>query len=94
MQAERDRRRGGSASGDWRSSFRDAGPYVGLGMQLAFTMVVFTGVGHLVDRWLAALPWFTIGGALLGMVAVFVQLVRIAGTASKSSSAREARTKK
>lgn len=61
---------------DWRESFRDASPYLGLGMQLAFSMAFFTLGGYFLDRWLDTLPWLTIAGGVLGMIAVFVQLVR------------------
>ena len=36
--------------GAWRQSLGDAGPYLGLGMQLALTVVLFTGLGYLVEE--------------------------------------------
>jgi ATP synthase protein I len=70
---------------DWRASLREAGPYLGLGMQLALTMAFFTLGGYLLDRWLDTVPWLTIGGALVGMAAVFIQLVRVSTSASRTS---------
>lgn len=62
---------------DWRASFREAGPYLGLGMQLAAAMAFFSGIGYLADLQFKTLPWLTVAGGLIGMVAVFVQLVRV-----------------
>lgn len=75
-------------SSDWRESLRDASPYLGLGMQLAFAMAFFTIGGYLLDRWLATLPWLTVLGGILGMVAVFVQLVRVSKQVGSHSSRR------
>ncbi len=69
--------------GDWRSSMREAGPYLGLGLQLALTMLFFTGGGLLLDSYLGSGPWITIGGALLGMAAVFTHLFRITREANR-----------
>lgn len=68
---------GESLSRDWRSSFREAGPYLGLGMQLAGGMALFTLGGYLLDRWLGTLPWLTVGGGILGTISVFTLLVRV-----------------
>lgn len=79
-------------TGDWRASFREAGPYLGLGMQLAGAMIFFTGAGYLLDRWFGSLPWLTVAGSLVGMTAIFVKLVRISnelGRASKKNTRRE-----
>ncbi|GIV60823.1 AtpZ/AtpI family protein [Rhodocaloribacter litoris] len=65
------------ATGDWRAGLRAAGPYVGLGLQLAFTMVFFTGAGYLLDRTLGTSPWLLIAGALVGIAAIFIQIFRI-----------------
>ncbi len=70
---------------DWRQGLRDAGPYLTLGVQLAFTLLAFTIGGYFLDRWIGSLPWFTIGGALLGLVSLFAQLFRIAGEAGRAS---------
>lgn len=76
--------------GGWQSSLRHASPYLGLGMQLALSIVVFTGVGIGVDLWLGSMPWGTIIGALLGMVAMFYQLLQVNAEMSQRN-AREAR---
>ncbi len=56
---------------------QEASPYLGLGMQIAMSMVFFVGGGYLLDQWLTMTPWLTIVGACLGMVAIFVQLIRV-----------------
>ncbi|NNE70284.1 MAG: hypothetical protein HKN29_07950 [Rhodothermales bacterium] len=40
-------------------------------------MLIYTGLGFLVDRWFDTEPWGLVGGAVVGMVAFFVQLVRV-----------------
>ena len=61
----------------WQAGLREASPYVGLGLQVAMSMVFFTGGGYLLDRWLGTLPWLTVVGAFLGMAAIGALLVRI-----------------
>ena len=46
-------------------------------MQLAGAVLVYVGIGYLLDWWLGTSPWFLIAGAVVGMVAFFVQLVRV-----------------
>lgn len=79
--------RGGGTS-DWRRSLREAGPYLGLGMQLAFTLLAFTLGGYFLDRRFETLPWLTIGGALIGLVLLFLQLYRTAVDISSKSRNR------
>lgn len=65
-------------SSDWGVSLREAGPYLGLGMQLAFTIIAFTLGGYFLDRQFDTLPWLTIVGAIVGLVLLFAQLYRTA----------------
>lgn len=51
---------------------------IGLGWQIAATLVVFTLGGYALDKWLGTSPWLILTGAMLGMIAVFVQIFRIA----------------
>lgn len=44
------------------------------GMESAFVIVIFAGVGYLLDRWLGITPWLTVGLAVLGAVGVFASL--------------------
>jgi len=41
------------------------------GMEAVFALVLFLGLGVLIDRWLETAPVFTIGMMLLGAVGVF-----------------------
>ena len=43
------------------------------GMEAVFVLVLFLGLGVLVDRWLGAAPVFTIGMSLLGAVGLFLK---------------------
>ena len=46
--------------------------YVSLGISFAFGIVLFMGLGFLLDRWLKLSPLFTVAGTLLGAVLSFV----------------------
>ncbi len=43
------------------------------GMEAAFALVLFLGLGVLIDRWLGTTPVFTIGMMLVGAVGVFLR---------------------
>ena len=43
------------------------------GMEAVFALVLFLGLGVLIDRWLETSPIFTIGMMLLGAVGVFLR---------------------
>lgn len=45
-----------------------------LGMQFAGGVMVFTGVGYALDRWLGILPWLTVAGALIGATLSFLNV--------------------
>jgi len=60
----------------WQSGLRAASPYMGLGLQLAGSVLVYVVAGYLADRWLGTEPWLLLVGAVLGMVTFFVQLAR------------------
>lgn len=68
---------------------REASPYLGLGIQVALTMGFFVGAGYLLDLWLGTTPWLLIGGAVLGMVAIFVLLFRLVGELNRKSAAQK-----
>ena len=70
----------------WRRSLGEAGPYLGLGMQIALSMALFVGLGYGVDQWLDILPWGTISGALIGMGAIFYHLLRVLNEMNRASS--------
>jgi ATP synthase protein I len=57
-------------------ALREAGPYVGLGITLAATVLVGLGVGHWLDGRLGTRPWLLLGGGTLGVVAALVYFFR------------------
>ena len=65
-------------------------PYLSIGIQLAATMVVYVGIGWLIDRWQDTTPIFLIVGSVVGMVAFFAQLIRV----SKELSSKNAASKR
>ncbi len=62
----------------WQSSLREAAPYLSLGMQLGMTMAVFAVGGYLLDRLFGTTPWLILVSSVIGMVCLFVRLIRIA----------------
>lgn len=81
------------AGKDWRVSLRESSPHLGLGFQIALTMLFFVGGGYLIDEWLATFPGFTIGGSVLGFVSIFAQIFRVSAQMSNTSE-RHHREKK
>lgn len=67
-----------------------AGPYLTLGLQIAFGMAFFVGLGYVLDQALDSTPWGMIGGAVLGMVAVFTLVLRLARQADARQRADRA----
>lgn len=65
----------------YRDGMQAAGPYLGLGVQIAASMAVFAGGGYALDRWLGTTPWGILVGATLGMVGIFFLIVRVARVA-------------
>ncbi len=53
-------------------------------------MLVYVIIGYFVDKWLDTAPWFIVIGSIVGMVAFFFQLARIAKRMSGSSKSHEA----
>lgn len=66
----------------------EAGRYLSLGLELSVTMIVCAGGGYLVDRWLGTLPWGIVAGAILGMVTIFVQLLKLSRSVGRKPPRR------
>ncbi|GAB5520272.1 MAG: hypothetical protein RhofKO_25230 [Rhodothermales bacterium] len=62
----------------WSDSIRSGASYMHLGIQSALTVVIFTGGGIFADNWLGTSPWFTLIGALIGIIGLFYILFRAA----------------
>lgn len=82
-----------SVADSYLDGMQGAGPYLGLGMQIAVSMALFVGGGYAVDRWLGTSPVGLLVGAGLGMVGIIALVVRIAREADAQSAARKASAK-
>ena len=67
----------------YRDGMQAAGPYLGLGVQIAGSMALFAGGGYAVDRWLDSSPWGILVGAMLGMAGIVALLVRVSREADR-----------
>ncbi len=53
----------------------DAERYLGLGLQLAVSVLLGFFVGFYIDRRFETLPWFTLGGFSVGLIAGFAGFI-------------------
>jgi F0F1-type ATP synthase assembly protein I len=79
-----------SASSAYGSSMREAGPYLGLGIELTISMVFFVIAGYFADEWLGTSPWLLILGIALSVVATGFTLGRVVREANRASAAKKA----
>ncbi len=86
---EMQERGSGRSSNTFRDSFREAGPYLTLGLELGFTMIAWSVIGYLLDRWLETTPWLTLAGVLVGMASLFIQLFRAAKRSGSGGKRKE-----
>jgi F0F1-type ATP synthase assembly protein I len=47
---------------------------LGNGIEAGIVLLIFAGIGALLDRWTGASPWLTIGFVVLGAVGLFYRL--------------------
>ena len=78
-----------SVGDSYLDGMQAAGPYLGLGVQIAASMAVFTGGGYALDLWLGSTPWGLLIGAALGMVGIVALIVRIAREADARKPGRK-----
>jgi F0F1-type ATP synthase assembly protein I len=64
-----ERKQGGRESGS-----ADAGRYLGIGLTVALSTLLFLWLGHRADRWLGTEPWFTLIGVFVGAAAGFYHM--------------------
>ncbi|MCC5926306.1 MAG: AtpZ/AtpI family protein [Bacteroidetes bacterium] len=64
------------------------GDYLGLGIQIAASMVMPLLLGVWLDKRYGSSPWFTLAGALFGIFSIFGIVLKIAFTANNQSSQR------
>ena len=56
-----------------------------LGIQAGVAVAFYLGVGLLLDKWLNTLPWLTLLGAIVGIVAMFSLFFRVSKELNKTS---------
>ena len=64
-------------SKSWLKGMGSARRYVSLGLQAGVAVAFYLGAGLLLDKWLNTLPWLTLLGALVGIVAMFALFYRV-----------------
>ncbi len=74
---------------DWRAGLREAGPLLGLGIQVGLTMVVFAGGGVWLDVKFGTAPLFTLVGAGFAAVSLGLLLARIVKEQNRRSGRRK-----
>ncbi len=50
----------------------------GAGFEFIVAVMLFAGIGWLLDRWLETLPWLTVAGAGLGFIIGMYTLLKMA----------------
>ena len=59
-----------------RSEFENFAKYLGVGLQLATTLLVGVFAGYFLDRKFHTLPFCTLGGSMLGLIIGFYSFIR------------------
>lgn len=67
----------------YQKGMLEAGPYLTLGLQIAFGMLFFVALGYFADGFLSIRPWGMVIGACMGMVGVFYLIIRLAKQAEE-----------
>jgi F0F1-type ATP synthase assembly protein I len=68
-----------SLQGDVAKAYRSLGKYMGLGVQIAASIAFFMFVGYWVDKQINTSPIFLLVGFVMGMIGMFVLLLRASG---------------
>ncbi len=74
--------------GNVAKAYREVGPYLGLGLQLAATIVVFLLIGKWLDGLLGTSPILMVVGAFIGAVAGMYAFLKTVISLSKKEAAR------
>jgi len=71
-------------------AFRDAGPFFGIGIQMAVTVVIMFFVGRWLDQEFGTSPWlmlvFTFFGIVIGIYQFFQTVLRIGRKENKEKN--------
>jgi ATP synthase protein I len=68
---------GGKVGNNQNEWWRAAAVLSTVGMVMALSVFVGFGLGYALDHWLGTLPWFSMAGAILGVIAGFREAFRI-----------------
>ncbi len=71
------KRSGGIRLESLSEAYRKIAPYLNIGYVMTTSVVVFTFLGYYVDKKWETRPWFTIVGAVVGLVVGFYQFFKI-----------------
>ncbi len=75
---------------EYQKAMRESGPYMTLGIQMAMTIVFFTGIGYLLDRSFGTSPTWTAilagSGAVFGLTYFLVTVLRLSKKEETKSS--------
>lgn len=74
-----------------KDSQRDLAQAGSLGFTLVALVLVFTGLGYLLDRWLHTRPWLMVAGVFVGFALGFTYMVLVMFADSPGASARKKR---
>ncbi|MDX1739696.1 MAG: AtpZ/AtpI family protein [Rhodothermales bacterium] len=74
---------------DWRTGLREAGPLLGLGIQVGLTMAVFAGGGVWLDTRFGTAPIFTLLGTGFAALSLGLLLARIVKDQDRRSGRRK-----
>ncbi len=66
----------------YRPNLAASGEYLGLGIQIAASLLIPLLAGIWIDRKFGFFPWITVIGALFGIVSVFAIIFKIAWMAN------------
>jgi len=75
-QGEDAAKRSGGAFVSFSRMYRDAAPYLALGIQLAATVIILFYVGYWADDYFGTQPWLMIAGLAAGVAAGFYNFFR------------------
>ena len=83
-----------SGFGSLARTYRDVGPYLGLGIQLAATIVICFFIGRWLDQVLNTTPWLMVLGAFIGAAAGLYNFIRIVIELDKKQKEKQTLGKK
>lgn len=72
-------------------SYRDVAPYLGLGIQLAATIVICVFIGRWLDQVLNTSPWVLVLGAFIGVAAGLYSFIKTVMALGKKQTEKAAR---